>query len=59
MEMFFLVVKIGYAIAVMPEKYTKEQCEKASKEYGYCIPAPKPTKCHNEADGPYVRMICE
>ncbi len=23
------------------------------------IPAPKPTKCHNEADGSYVRMICE
>lgn len=62
MEMFYLVL-FYTSVIVIPEKYTNEQCIKAgelwiAKQYK-CIPAPKPTKCRTEADGPNARMVCE
>ena len=43
MEMFFLIIKLGYGSVVMPDKYSHEQCIKAGKfsENIYvCVPAP-------------------
>lgn len=48
MEMFFLILHYGSssinAMAVMPQSYPKEQCEKLAAGYsgmqGKCIPAP-------------------
>lgn len=59
MEMFFLLLYFSntFAPVVMPQPYSKEQCEKLSKEYismrGICIPAPvyKPTSMCNMAVG--------
>jgi len=49
MEMFFLILHYGSssinAMAVMPQPYPKEQCEKLAAGYagmqGKCIPVPK------------------
>lgn len=44
--MYFLVLKLGYGVVVIPDKYTKSQCEAAGKaitggiwEY-VCVSAP-------------------
>ncbi len=45
MEMFYLVLSImSNSSVVMPEKYTKEQCDAAGKTVRLmyaCVPAPK------------------
>lgn len=52
MEMFYLIVKLNYASVVIPEKYTKEQCDIISKPLkannntdAYCILAPAGNYC--------------
>lgn len=52
MEMFYLIAHIGYGSVILPDKYTKEACEKfvnsntviRNIEY-YCIAAPKEDYC--------------
>lgn len=39
-ELYFLVVKLGYADVVLPEKYSKDQCYQIRKNDDLCIPAP-------------------
>ena len=43
MEMFYFILKIGYAAVVIPDTYTKEECQLlVDKSYSgsLCIPAP-------------------
>lgn len=47
MEMFFLVLKLGYGVVVMPDKYSKAECEYAGKAVDtvsgehLCVPVPE------------------
>lgn len=71
MEMFFLIIHIGYSSVVLPDRYTKDQCNEAgldSKQYYYCIKAPnlindicqfhlEPYSKEGSSSG-YVRKVC-
>lgn len=51
MEMFYLVIRLAYGVAVIPEKYTYEECQKAirvSRGDSQCIPAPKAQPINTE-----------
>ena len=43
MEMYYLVIALWSTPVVIPDKYTKEECEKIGHDRGpyMCIPAPK------------------
>ena len=53
MEWVFLALWVNGGIAVMPEKYSAEQCKeiqnKNAKGYVLCIPAPKLTIMKDES----------
>lgn len=45
LALYFLIIKIGYGMVVMPEKYPIDQCEKISKGFeqgqAYCVVGPQ------------------
>lgn len=66
--MWFLI--LSTVSILIPEKYpTAKDCNEAGaiayerkarpQDWFMCVPAPKPTKCRTEADGPNARMVCE
>lgn len=62
MEMFYLYIWLSGSAVIIPEKYTKEQCDNAGKvavgSYK-CIPAPKHTICRSISEGSTSRLVCE
>lgn len=48
MEMFFLVMKLGFGVVVIPDRYTKDECETAGRAHEHvCIQAPMPDGYYN------------
>lgn len=63
MEMFFLIIKLGYGSVVMPEKYPHDQCEAAGAQYeNKCVAAPDLEgwyNCATAQGGMIVKSHCE
>lgn len=64
MEMVFLIFQMNNAAVIMPDKYSKAQCEMIAKEYTgyarkvYCVPVSKNQirYCANGIDFPCIRL---